>query len=172
MDAISKVFNANVYIDGTNNLIGRAKEITLPDVAVKMIEHSALGMIGTVELPAGLEKLETKVKWSGFYPDALTMGANPYIARKLQVRANVEKYAPGGRVEQKPLLVQLTCTFKKSPGGTFGSKEDVEIEQELATSYMRVVLDGEELLEVDIFANVWRVGGVDVLENYNKALGG
>lgn len=169
---VSKVFNANVYIDGTNSLLGRASEITLPEVAVKKEEHVGLGMIGAIELPTGLGLLTTKIKWKGWYADQLTFGANPFVARKLQVRASQETYGPGGRLAEVPVLVQLTCRWTKTPLGVFAAQAGQEPEDELATTYVRVVLGGVELLEIDVLENVWRVNGEDVLANYNKALGG
>lgn len=169
---ISKIFNANVYVDGTNSLLGRAGEVTLPEVVAKMEEHVGLGMIGVVELPTGLSVLTTKVKWKGFYPDQIEYGANPFVARKLQVRASHETYAAGGRVAELPLVVQLTCRWKKTPLGVFVPQTGQEHEDELATTYVRIVLDGEELLEIDVLENVWRVRGQDVLATYNKNLGG
>ena len=66
---IQQILNANVYIDGTNNLIGRASSITLPDVKATVESHRGLGMIGTVEYPTGLDVLTTKIKWAGFYAE-------------------------------------------------------------------------------------------------------
>ncbi|STI01777.1 phage major tail tube protein [Escherichia coli] len=34
-------------------------------------------MVGKVELPAGLTKLEGEIKWNSFYRDAMLSAANP-----------------------------------------------------------------------------------------------
>lgn len=169
---VSKIFNANIYVDGTNALLGRAKEITLPEVAVKTEEHVGLGMIGALELPTGLSVMTTKIKWAGWYADQLVLGANPFEAHKLQVRAPQESYEAGGRVAEVPLVANLTVRWKKTPLGVFAAQTGQEPEDELTTTYCRVVLGGRELVEIDVIENVWRVDGVDVLERYNKALGG
>lgn len=169
---ISKIYNANCYIDGTNSLLGRAAEITLPDIAAETDEHKALGMIGSISFPTGLAAMEAKVKWNGFYPEVLTLGANPFTAHKLQLRASVESYEAGGRVAEKPLIVLMTARFKKTPLGTFGAMTSVEFEQELYATYIKATLDGVELVEIDVMENVWRVGGVDILAAYKKNLQG
>jgi len=169
---VSKIFNANVYIDGTNSLLGRAKEIVLPDVAVKTEEHVGLGMVGAIELPTGLQAMTTKIKWAGFYADQLTLGANPFQAHKLQVRASHESFEAGGRVEQVPLVVNLTVRWKKTPLGTIVAQTGQEPEDELATTYVKVTRNGVELVEIDVLENVWKVNGEDVLAAYNKNLGG
>ncbi|MBK1691202.1 hypothetical protein CKO33_03355 [Ectothiorhodospira mobilis] len=80
--------DANVYLDGTNNLIGRAGEVTLPEISPAMSEHSGLGMLGTLELPAGLEALSMSTKWTGFYADHLRAGATPFRAHQFQICAS------------------------------------------------------------------------------------
>ena len=59
---INKLTNANVYMNGIN-LLGRAEEVQLPQIKHKMAEHKALGMIGSAEFFAGIDKLECKIKW-------------------------------------------------------------------------------------------------------------
>lgn len=167
---ISKIYNSNVYLDGTNNLLGKASEITLPEIATVTEEHQALGMIGTLEFVMGLEKLEAKIKWNGFYPEHLD-GANPFAARKLQVRSNVQTFGPGGLLVELPLVTFLTCTFKKISLGVLGPQAATEFEDDLACSYVKQVLAGEELLEIDIHQNIWRVRGKDVLETYRANIG-
>jgi P2 family phage contractile tail tube protein len=169
---VSQVLNANVYIDGTNNLIGRAGTITLPDVVAAVESHRGLGMIGSIEIPTGLDLLTTKIKWNGFYPDALKLGANPFASHKLQVRASIETFGAGGRESEVPLIVSLVCTWKKSPLGAFSPGAKVEAEQELSTTYVKVNVDGKDTIEIDILENVWKVDGVDVLATYRANLGG
>ena len=58
---INKLTNANVYLDGVN-LLGRAEEVQLPQIKHKMAEHKALGMVGSAEFFAGIDKMECKIK--------------------------------------------------------------------------------------------------------------
>lgn len=167
---ISKIYNSNVYLDGTNKLLGKAGEFTLPDIAAVTEEHKALGMIGKLELVMGLEKLEAKVKWTGFYPEHLD-GANPFAARKLQVRSNVQTFGPSGLLTELPLVTSLTATFKKIPLGVLGAGAGVELEDELSVSYIKQDLAGQELLEIDIHENIWRVRGKDILAAYRANIG-
>ncbi len=52
--SVNKLYNANVYVNGTS-FLGRAEEVQLPKVQYKTVEHKALGMVGTLETPAGIE---------------------------------------------------------------------------------------------------------------------
>ena len=79
---INRLTNANIYMDGTN-LLGRAEEIQLPQIKHKMADHKALGMVGSAEFFAGIDKLESKIKWNALYPEVL---------KKLQIRLKQFKY--------------------------------------------------------------------------------
>lgn len=168
---ITKVYNANVYLDGTNSLLGKAREIALPTLTVNTEEHKALGMVGAVELPTGLAALVTTITWAGWYADRLAF-TNPFRTHKLQVRANLETYEAGGRIAELPLVASITGSWKVAPLGTFNAGQAGEIQDELRTMYVRVEVDGREVLEIDVGGNVWRVNGEDVLEQYRANLGG
>src|SRR5690349_20040934 len=113
---ISKITNANVYIDGSLNLLGKAKQVTLPEIVGTIETHKGLGMIGSIEYVTGIEALLTKISWHGFYPEQ-AVGANFLAAHKLQVRAPVQRFGPGGLEETVPLTVFLTASWKKIPLG-------------------------------------------------------
>lgn len=168
---ISKITNANVYLDGKLNLIGKAKQVTLPELTVTTETHKALGMIGNIEYPVGLDAMITKISWHGFYPEALE-SSNPFAAHKLQIKAPVQRFSAQGLDEVVPLVVFLTASWKKSPLGVFGAGASSDTEDELATTYVKVKLGSDVLVEIDAHENVWKVKGVDVLEGYRKALGG
>jgi len=162
---INRITNANVYLDG-GTLLGRAEEIKLPDVAAKMSEHKALGMVGTIELPSGFDKMEGEIKWSSFYKDVMTKVANPFKFVSLQVRANVETYTSQGRTEQQSLVVFLTVAFKKNPGGTFKQHDNAEFPTGFACYYLKQVVDGQDVLEFDPMSNIYKVAGKDQLAEY------
>jgi uncharacterized protein len=169
---ISKVFNANVYVDGTLELIGRAKEVKLPEITAKVIEHSGLGMAGVLELPAGLDKMSMSIKWAGIYADLVKLGANPFTSHKLQIRCNHETYDAAGRTTQLPLIVLVTASWKKAALGTLKPQDALETDDDLSVSYIKITLDKEELVEIDVMNNIWKVGGVDVLEQFRTSLSG
>lgn len=169
---VSKIFNANVYLDGVNSLIGRADEVELPDIEVETEDHKGLGMVGKLKLPSGLKELKAKIKWSGFYAEHLKAGANPFRAHALQLRGSVETYDAGGRVEELPVVVFLTASWTKAGLGKYEAQKAVAFEDELAVTYVKVVHDGKEVLEVDVLQNIWRVDGEDVLARYRANIGG
>lgn len=167
---VNKCTNANVYLNGTSYM-GRAEEITLPEISPKMVDHKALGMVGECELPAGLQKMSAKIKWNAIYPDVMKMTHNAYQSVRLQIRCNIETFQGGDRTAQQPAVIHLTGTWKKSGGMAFKSQDNVEIENELNVTAYKMEINQEEIVSIDIMSNEWRVDGVDQLEQYRINLG-
>lgn len=169
--SVNRLTNVNIYIDGINHL-GKAEEVSLPDIKHKMAEHKAIGMIGTFELFAGIDKMEAKIKWNAFYADVLRKAANPFQAVQLQIRGSIENYAATGRVSQVPLVTFVTATFKNYPLGNFKQHDNAELESMLNVIYVRQEIDGEAVMELDVLANIFKVDGEDLLEVYRANIGG
>jgi uncharacterized protein len=169
--SINRVTNANIFVNG-NSLLGKADEITLPSVKNKMVEHKALGMVGSLEFPSGVEKLEGKIKWNSFYEDVLAQMANPYATLQIQVRASLESYASAGRINEVPVVAIMTIMPKSLPGGAFKQNDNVEMETDFTANYFKLTVGGKDIVEVDVLANIYKAGGVDVLSNYRTNIGG
>jgi len=168
--AVNKLYNANVYVNGIS-FLGRAEEVTLPKVQSKMVEHKALGMVGVIETPAGIEKMEAKIKWSSLYPEVLGEAANPYKAVSIQVRASLETYDSTGRIVELPVVAFMTAQFKNFPGIAYKHQDNAEVETDLAVSYYKLQIVGKDYIEVDVFANIWKVEGEDILAMYKTNIG-
>lgn len=168
---VNRIVNANIYIDGTN-LIGRAEEVKLPDIQAIMNEHKALGMVGKIELPSGFDKLEGEVKWNSLYEEAAKAMANPFKAVQLQCRSSIETYGPGGRIEEVPLATFLTVMFKKNPLGTYKQHDNAEFGSTFTATYIKQVIKGKDVLELDYMANIFKVNGEDLLATYRDNIGG
>ncbi len=167
---VNKVTNANVYFDGVSYM-GRAEEVTLPDVQPKMVDHKGLGMVGELELPAGLQKMSMKIKWNGIYPDVMKKTHDCYTAIRLMLRTSVDTFEGGSRTGQAPCVIYVTVIPKKAGGLGFKPQENVDREDEFNVTAYKMEIDDEEIIDIDIMANVWRVNGVDQLATYRDNLG-
>lgn len=166
----NRCVNANVYING-GSCLGRAEEITLPDVQTKMSDHKALGMIGELELPAGLQKMSAKFKWNSIYRNVMATTYDPYNATSITVRTNIETWEGGSRVAQQSGVIYLVGTWKKTGGIGFKPQDNVELESEMNVTAYKMEIGGIEVVSVDILNNIWRVGGVDMLSSFRQNLG-
>jgi P2 family phage contractile tail tube protein len=169
--SVNRITNANVYLNG-GSLLGKAESIDLPTIKHKMADHKALGMVGTLEFPAGIEKLESKIKWNSFYSDAMKAEANPTQTVQLQCRGSILTWAATGVTAEVPLVCLMTALFKKFDGGKFKQHDNVERESDLAVYYFKITSAGEEILELDVMSNIYRVAGKDVLDKYRINIGG
>jgi uncharacterized protein len=168
--AVNRCTNANVLLGGAA-MLGRAEEVDLPDVKAKMSDHKALGLFGAAELPSGIDKLEASFKWNSYYADVLQHIPNIFTSISLQVRASVETWDSTGRSAQAALVVYLTGTFKEFSAGKFKPHDNVELPSKMNVLYIKQVLNGQELYEIDVLNNIYKVGGVDMLATYRSNLG-
>ncbi|OLZ70651.1 phage major tail tube protein, partial [Chromobacterium violaceum] len=106
------------------------------------------------------------------YKDVAKIIANPFQAVQLQARSSIETYGSQGRLQQVSLVTFLTVMFKKNPLGTFKQHDNAEFASSFTATYIKQVVDGEEMLELDYMANIFRVGGEDMLSIYRSNIGG
>ena len=152
---INKLTNANIYMNGTN-LLGRAEEVQLPQIKHKM---------------AGIEKLECKIKWNALYPNVLRTCSNPFVSTLIQVRASLETYNGLGRVSEVPATAFLIGTFKEFPLGNIKPGENAEYETTMTVTYAKLIVDKQEIFEIDVLHNIYKVGPLDVLSTFKKNIG-
>ncbi|HEV2169764.1 MAG TPA: phage major tail tube protein [Candidatus Binatus sp.] len=168
---INSLTNANIYIDGIG-LLGRAEEIEIPHPRHKMIDYKGLGMAGTAELWAGVDKLESKIKWVSFDADTLTFAASPFQTHSFQARGNLEQYTSQGRSAELPVVYLMTGVFKDAGSPSFQKHQLVETTSTISVYHAELYVAGVQIYLYDVFANVYVVGGVDQLTNFRANLGG
>lgn len=168
--SINRITNANIYMDGAS-LLGRAEEVNLPSIVYKMVEHKALGMVGTMEFFAGIEKMESKIKWNSYYPETMKKMGNPFKNVDIQVRGSLEEYGAPGRSDENPVVCYMKAAPKTFPMGNYKQHDNVEIESNLAVYYCKMEIDGVAIIEIDVLANIYKVDGVDLLAKYKANTG-
>lgn len=168
---INSLANANVYIDGIG-LLGRAAEIDIPQPRHKMIDYKGLGMAGTTELWAGMDKLEARIKWASFDPETLALAASPFQTHSFQVRGDLEQYTSQGRSAELPVVYLMTGVFKDAGKATFRQQAMVQTESAVSVYHCELYVAGAQIYLYDVFANLYVVGGVDQLSTFRTNLGG
>lgn len=168
---LNRVTNANLYMNG-NSLLGTSEQVDLPDLSVLETEHKALGMVGTIVLPTGFDKLEGKIKFNSYYQDVWLAFGNPFLPVSLQCRSSIDTYNSQGRISQVALVTFLTITMKKLPLGSFKPKDNADFQSEFTCTYVKQQVGGADVFELDVLANIFKVGGVDQLATYRLNIGG
>ena len=170
MPKLNAIYNANVYIDG-NNLLGKAAEITAPEIEFTMDEVTGLGLFGTIKLPSGMEALEAEMTWNSFYPEVAARSRNPFKSAQLMIRSNLQTFDAAGLEKEVPMVTTMTGTFGKDALGGFKPKEKAEFSSTFQVNEVRQVADGRELFYYNAFTNTLRVDGQDVLSQMRKNIG-
>lgn len=171
MIEIAKVFNARVYIDGTD-FIAKAEEVDLPKVRFKFADTKALGIYAESELPTGLDKMEARIKFNSVYPDFVALAADPFSVRTVIVRAPYQVWTQQGVSKTAPLKAELRGFFKEFDTAKLKRADSAEAEATLSVIYYKLEVDGQDIVEVDTFNNIYKVKGKDILQDYRSAIGG
>lgn len=167
---ITKVYDANVYVNNASKH-GQASEITAPTITAVMTDYKAMGMVGSAEFFNGFDKIETTIKWT--YPDneAQKACANFLKPVDLMIRSSKAEYDNTGISAEKPIVMYVRGYPKAHPGGSFKAKEDTELENTFTVNYYKLEIDGEEIVEIDVMNNIYKVGGEDLLADRRQNLG-
>ena len=168
---ISKVYNARIYING-NDLAGKAKEVDLPKVKPKFADVNGLGLYGEAEVPIGLEKMEARLLMNSVYPEFVKVVANPRKMATVIVRSSITGFTQEGVQYEKPLKAEIRGFFKESDVGKFKQGEGVEAEANMTVNYFKLEVDGQPIVEVDVFNNIYKVDNEDLLQEWKQNLGG
>ena len=165
-----RISNANLYLDGAS-FFGKCEEIDLGTIKTVMSDFQGLGMVGLIELPDGIDKLEGKITWNSLYVEAARKLVTPFKSLQLQCRSNVQVFNNGGLVNEVPLVTTMTITGKEYQLGTHKPRDPTKYETPFSATYVRQMINGEEVVLLDYLANIFRVGGEDQLGRYNRNLG-
>jgi len=166
---VDRITNANIYMDGTS-LLGRAEEVELAFPKAKMVDHKGLGMFGTAEFPAGIDKLEAKVKWISVYEQVM-LGISIFQSPQFQVRASKEKYTSQGRTSEIPFIGLMTAQFKDGGPLNFKQHEQVDFPTTLVVYHCEYYVAGVQYLLYDVMSNLYIVNGVDQLAQFRANIG-
>lgn len=167
---VNRMTNANVYIDG-DNYVGKAEEVTCATIKYLFAEHKSLGMHGKFELPSGIDKMEAKIKWNAPYKIVMEKMADPFTPVSMQVRGMLESYSGNARTSTTAYVVHMRGTPKEMPGGVFKQNDNVEMESNFNVTYIKIVMDGVDIVEYDSIENIFKVKGVDKLADFRRITG-
>ncbi|MGH8011080.1 MAG: phage major tail tube protein [Candidatus Binataceae bacterium] len=168
---INRLTNANIYLNGVD-LLGRAEEVDLPQPKGVMIEHKGLGMFSKAEFPAGLDKMEMKIKWSSLYPEVMGAAFNLFAVQSLMVRADVMSFNAQGLAAELPAVALVNGIFSEMPGLSIRKQENADVPSSVAVYYYQLSFAGIPQVEIDVMANVYKVNGIDQLAAFRMNQGG
>ena len=169
--SVNRITNCNIYVDGTG-LLGRAEEVEIPKPRHRMVDHKGLGMAGTAEFWAGVDKLEAKIRWASIYPEAEAVLNSPFQSHYFQIRGNLQTYSSQGLTQEQPLVYLMTGVFKDAGSMSFKLHEGVDTTSLVSVYHAELYLGATQMFLFDVLANIYVVNGVDQLATFRANLGG
>lgn len=172
MELPFKLLDCNIYVDGADWL-GKA-EIELPNINHKSDDVEMLGIAGTLKIAdiGNVEAMTTKIKFKVLNGEALKITLNPAIMPVLDVRGAIqETNSQSALVETKPIKILMKVQFVSNTLATWKKGDGGEPETEANVFYIKIEIDGTEILEYDPVAYIYKVDGEDILEDVRAALG-
>lgn len=165
-----RLINFRVYNDG-NDLLGVAT-VDLPEIEAMSDSISGAGIAGEAETPVlgHFGSMTTTFTWRTI--ERAAMALNQQKAHAVEVRGSQQVYdAARGEYSTTPVRVSMRIVPKTVTLGTFEVGATTDTEQEFEVTYLKVLVGGVEIVEIDKFNFIARFNGVDSLSGVRKDLG-
>lgn len=160
--------NMNCFVNG-RGMAGVAKELTLPEIALKMEGFRAGGMDVETELDMGMDALNAKYTFADPDPAVLKLvGISTGNPVRIIARGSFVRDADGSRVA---VVAEMGGRFKKLSMGQWEAGKASDFEYEQTCDYFRLNVAGEDVIEVDVLNMIRRIGGVDQLAGIRADIG-
>ncbi len=167
------LINYEVYdeTEGSERLLGTAS-IDLPELEPLSTDLKGAGILGEVSqsIIGHYSAMTVTIHWRTIHTD-LTEFAAPF-GHKLTFRGAIQNYDSGQNiVKVAPVKITVTGMPNKTSLGKFEPGEQTDSETELGITYLKIEVDGSELVELDQFNYICRINGTDYLADTRDAVG-
>lgn len=158
----------NLFGDG-NNWQGQIPELTLPELARRMVEYEGGGMDGPIEVDQGAERQVFEWTAGGMIVEIFdTWGSPIHDAALLRLTGSYESDETG---ETIPVEIVMRGRHKSIALGDASKGDNNQISVTTTLSYFKLTVDGEAIIERDVPGMVFRVRGEDRYAQRRQNLG-
>lgn len=152
----------NAYNDGTK-LIG-VVDVTLPEISYMTDTISGAGIAGEIETTVlgMVQAMSTTLNWRTVTKAAGVLAA-PRI-HALELRGTQEIFDTSAGVKRsQPVRVAMRVQPKRYNNGNFEAAAATGSESEFEVTYYKLIIDGEEVIEIDKYNFICKIDGTDYL---------
>lgn len=154
--------NFNVYANGTK-FVGVGAEITLPNFEAMTETIDGAGIAGEIEeaVEGAFGSLETEVSFNNISQQYFDLVAATGL---VTYRASMQVLNTGTQMNDfVPIAINISGKVKNFDMGNMkkGGKGEPKIVREI--TYIRILIDGKNVLELDKYNMIYKVNGVDKL---------
>lgn len=165
-----RLINFRVYAEN-NDLLGIAT-VEMPEIAYMTDTVSGAGIAGEVESPiiGHIQSMSAKFSWRTVEKRAMMLAEQK--AHLVEVRGSQQIHdASHGIYSSRPVRVTMKLVPKTVSLGSFEVGSTTDTETEFEVLYLKVYVNGEEMLEVDKYNYKFVVNGSDQLSGVRADLG-
>lgn len=165
-----KLINYTVYLEGSTYL-GTA-DVTLPTLEALTETVRGAGIAGEIESPTlgHYGSMTVTLNWRAITPEAVRLHAP--VSHALDFRGSQQVYDAGaGAPLPKGVKVSVKAMPKTGDLGKFDPGTTTDTTNELEVTFIKVVVDGRTLLEIDKFNFKAVIDGKDYLADVRAQLG-
>ncbi|WP_261369304.1 phage major tail tube protein [Yersinia mollaretii] len=165
-----RLINFRGYREG-NHVIGMA-DVTLPAIEAMTETLSGSGIAGELETPVlgHFKSMTTTIKWRTIAKEAIALGSQ--VAHQITFRGSMQLYDAGtGKYKTSSVVVEMKNIPKKITLGNFQTAKPTDGENEFEVIYLKLSIDGEEVLEIDKLNFICSINGTDILQTVREDLG-
>lgn len=165
-----KLINFRVYEDGTD-LLGVA-DAELPSIEPMTDGVKGAGIAGEVDAPVigQFGSMTLKLNWRTVNKSLLSLAQQK--AHNLDLRGAIQVFqASTGEYLKQALKVVVRAIPKKTDLGKLAVASGQDSSSEFEVIYIKVMLEGEVMVEIDKYNYICVIAGVDYLAEVRTALG-
>lgn len=165
-----RTINYRVY-DDTNALIGIAT-VDLPDIEAMTDTVSGAGIAGEIDSPTlgHFGSMTLTLNWRTITGDATRLNAQRVHALEMRASQQIND-AANGELRTQSVRIVTRCMPKNLSLGSLEVSATTDSSSEFEVLYMKIFIDGKEVVEIDKYNFKYAVGGVDFLRQVRKDLG-
>ncbi len=170
MKVPEKLINFRVY-EGGDDLIGIA-DVTLPNLEAMTETVKGAGIAGEVESPVlgHYSSMELELNWRTLSKPNVLLAQPKGV--QLDLRGAQQVYDSGAsEYKVSPAKVVVAGVPKTTELGKLDVGTTSDTKTTLEVNYIKVTIDGKDVLELDKFNYICNIGGVDYLAEVREALG-
>lgn len=146
--------------------------IDLPEFSNILTDINGAGIAGDFSMPSPgmLEDMEITLHWHTPQSDVTFLLGHQ--AHELTLMGSQNVYDSGtGKFRAQPIKIMLRGVPHKLTLGKFERASETDTENSLGIDYIKISIDGSEVIEYDKFNFVFRVNGQDFMAGTRTAIG-
>lgn len=170
MNVPEKLINFRVYQNGSD-LIGIA-DVTLPNLEAMTETVKGAGIAGEIDSPVlgHYSSMELELNWRTLEKPNVLLASPKGVQLDLRGAQQVYDSSAAAYVV-RPVKVVVSGVPKTTELGKLDVGTTSDTKNTIEVNYIKITIDGEDVLELDKFNYICSIGGTDYLADVREALG-